>query len=87
MKFDIKEEDMIIKPYNTPGPIYIREQKGFYQQIRRNLGWLLMLMFIAIPWIQYKGEQAVVCFVFCHELAWPRVVWLYLPPNNLDVNV
>lgn len=59
MKFDIKEEDMIIKPYNTPGPIYIREQKGFYQQIRRNLGWLLMLMFIAIPWIQYKGEQAV----------------------------
>jgi len=28
MKFDIKEEDMIIKPYNTPGPIYIREQKG-----------------------------------------------------------
>lgn len=59
MKFDIKEEDMIIKPYNTPGPIYIREQKGFFQQIRRNLGWLLMLMFIAIPWIQYKGEQAV----------------------------
>ena len=58
MKFDIKE-DMIIKPYNTPGPIYIREQKGFFQQIRRNLGWLLMLMFIAIPWIQYKGEQAV----------------------------
>ncbi len=59
MKFDIKEEDMIIKPYNTPGPIYIREQKGFFQQIRRNLGWLLMLMFIAIPWIQYTGEQAV----------------------------
>ncbi|KPZ52276.1 MULTISPECIES: cytochrome c oxidase accessory protein CcoG [unclassified Pseudoalteromonas] len=59
MKFDIKEEDMLIKPYKTEGPIYIREQKGFFQRIRRNLGWLLMLTFIAIPWIQYKGEQAV----------------------------
>ena len=59
MKFDIKEEDMIIKPYKSEGPIYIREQKGFFQRIRRNLGWLLMLTFIAIPWIQYNGQQAV----------------------------
>ena len=58
MKFDIKEEDIIIKPYNS-GPIYIREQKGFYQRIRRNLGWLLMLVFVAIPWLQYNGQQAV----------------------------
>jgi len=59
MKFDIKEEDMIIKPYKEEGPIYIREQKGFFQRIRRNLGWLLMLSFIAIPWVQYNGQQAV----------------------------
>ena len=58
MKFDIKEEDMIIKPYNTEGPIYIREQKGFFQRIRRNLGWLLMLTFIAIPCIHTKPDQA-----------------------------
>ncbi|NNG44891.1 cytochrome c oxidase accessory protein CcoG [Pseudoalteromonas sp. NEC-BIFX-2020_002] len=59
MKFDIKEEDMIIKPYKNEGPIYIREQKGFFQRIRRHLGWLLMLTFIAIPWIPYNGQQAV----------------------------
>ncbi|WP_404389532.1 cytochrome c oxidase accessory protein CcoG [Pseudoalteromonas phenolica] len=59
MKFDIKEEDMIIKPHKTEGPIYVREQKGFFQKIRRNLGWLLMLTFIAIPWLQYNGQQAV----------------------------
>lgn len=59
MKFDIKEEDMIIKPYKDEGPIYIREQKGFFQQVRRNLGWLLMFVFVAIPWIQYNGQQAV----------------------------
>ena len=59
MKFDIKEEDMIIKPHKSEGPIYVREQKGFFQKIRRNLGWVLMLTFIAIPWLQYNGQQAV----------------------------
>ena len=59
MKFDIKEQDLIIKPYNQEGPIYIREQKGYFQRIRRYLGWVLMLTFIAIPWIPYDGRQAV----------------------------
>ncbi|TMO69834.1 cytochrome c oxidase accessory protein CcoG [Pseudoalteromonas aurantia] len=59
MKFDIKEEDMIIKPYKSEGPIYIREQKGFFQKIRRYLSWLLMITFITIPFIQYGGKQAV----------------------------
>ncbi|RZQ51443.1 cytochrome c oxidase accessory protein CcoG [Pseudoalteromonas phenolica] len=63
MKFDIKEEDMIIKPHKSEGPIYVREQKGFFQKIRRNLGWLLMLIFIAIPWLQYNGQQAVLFYV------------------------
>ncbi|MCG7547689.1 cytochrome c oxidase accessory protein CcoG [Pseudoalteromonas sp. Of7M-16] len=59
MKFDIKEEDMIIKPYKQEGPIYIREQKGFFQKVRRYLGWILMFVFVAIPWIPYKGQQAI----------------------------
>ncbi|MBB1332587.1 MULTISPECIES: cytochrome c oxidase accessory protein CcoG [Pseudoalteromonas] len=69
MKFDIKEEDMIIKPYKHEGPIYIREQKGFFQRIRRNLGWLLMLTFILIPWIPYKGQQAVLLDVASQKFA------------------
>lgn len=59
MKFDIKEEDLIIKPYKTEGPIYVRAQKGYYQRLRRNIGWALMLTFILIPFIQYQGQQAV----------------------------
>jgi cytochrome c oxidase accessory protein FixG len=59
MKFDIKEEDMIIKPYHAEGPIYIREQTGYFQRIRRYLNWLLMITFIAIPFIRYEGKQAV----------------------------
>lgn len=59
MKFDIKEEDLIIKPYKSEGPIYVRQQKGIYQQLRQRIGWILMLVFIAIPFIPYNGQQAV----------------------------
>ncbi len=59
MKFDIKEEQLIIKPYKTQGSIQLREQKGAYQNIRRQLSWLLILTFLTIPFIQYNGKQAV----------------------------
>lgn len=59
MKFDIEKESLIIKPYANNAAIYIREQKGRFQQIRRMLSWTLMLIFIAIPWISYQGQQAV----------------------------
>ncbi|NOU49322.1 cytochrome c oxidase accessory protein CcoG [Pseudoalteromonas sp. JBTF-M23] len=66
MKFDFKEEDLIIKPYNQPGPIYIREQTGYFQRIRRALSWLLMLTFIGLPWISYQGKQAIL-FDVAHQ--------------------
>ncbi|GAA0817422.1 cytochrome c oxidase accessory protein CcoG [Colwellia sp. D2M02] len=78
MKFDIKEEHLIIKPYKSNESIYVREQKGFYQRIRRYLGWLLMLTFIAIPFIQFNGEQAVLLDVAKQEFRlfsvtfWPQ---------------
>ncbi|ATC93039.1 cytochrome c oxidase accessory protein CcoG [Pseudoalteromonas tunicata] len=59
MKFDIKEEDLIIKPYKQDQSIYVREQKGRFQQYRRVLNWLLMLGFILIPFIPYQGQQAI----------------------------
>ncbi|WP_105265676.1 cytochrome c oxidase accessory protein CcoG [Pseudoalteromonas sp. T1lg76] len=59
MKFDVKEEDLIIKPYKQSGPIYVREQKGRFQRIRRILSWCLMLAFIGLPWVSYQGQQAV----------------------------
>ncbi|BBN81750.1 cytochrome c oxidase accessory protein CcoG [Pseudoalteromonas sp. A25] len=66
MKFDFKDEDLIIKPYKQPGPIYIREQKGYFQNIRRYLSWLLMLAFIGLPWISYQGKQAIL-FDVAHQ--------------------
>jgi len=78
MKFDIKEEHLIIKPYTSNEPIHVREQKGFYQKIRRQLGWLLMIAFLTIPFIQYNGEQAVLLDVVKQEFRifavtfWPQ---------------
>jgi cytochrome c oxidase accessory protein FixG len=78
MKFDIKEEHLIIKPYKSNGPIQVREQTGRYQEIRRLLSWLLIITFILIPFIQYNGQQAVLFdienqqFRFFAVTFWPQ---------------
>jgi cytochrome c oxidase accessory protein FixG len=59
MKFNFKEEQLIIKPHKSQQSIYVREQKGVYQNYRRLLSWLLMTTFIIIPFLQYQGQQAV----------------------------
>ena len=59
MKFDFKEEDLIIKPYKTQGPVYVRKQKGLFQKIRRYTGAIFMLLFIVLPWLSYQGHQAI----------------------------
>ncbi|WP_286263258.1 cytochrome c oxidase accessory protein CcoG [Thalassotalea atypica] len=59
MKFDIKEEDLIIKPYKSEDSIYVRQQKGKFQSLRKYTGTLLMIVFVLIPWLTYQGEQAI----------------------------
>lgn len=53
-------ENLII-PVTTDssGKIYIREQFGYFQRLRRRLGWLLMLLFMALPWLHIDGRQAL----------------------------
>lgn len=78
MKFDIKEEHLIIKPYKSQTSVYVREQKGFYQKIRRYMNWLLMLAFIAMPFVQFNEQQAVLLDVVKQEFRifnltfWPQ---------------
>ncbi len=78
MKFDIKEEHLIIKPYKSQTSVYVREQKGFYQRIRRYINWLLMFVFIAIPFVQFNDQQAVLLDVVKQEFRifnltfWPQ---------------
>jgi len=39
--------------------IYIREQKGQFQRIRRSLSFILMALFVLVPFAKYNGSQAV----------------------------
>jgi len=59
MKFNLQEEQLIIKPYNSDTSVYVREQKGFYQKIRRYSNWLLVITFIILPFIQFNAQQAI----------------------------
>lgn len=78
MKFSIKEEHLIIKPYKSQTSVYVREQKGFYQKVRRYINWLLMFLFIALPFVQYNDQQALLLDVVKQEFRifnltfWPQ---------------
>lgn len=41
------------------GHIYVRAQAGKWQRLRKYLGWVLMLIFIAGPWMTWNGRQAL----------------------------
>lgn len=78
MKFNLQEEQLIIKPYKSQTDVYVREQHGFYQKIRRSLNWCLILLFIAMPYVQYNNQQAVLLDVVKQEFRifnmtfWPQ---------------
>jgi cytochrome c oxidase accessory protein FixG len=78
MNFDLQEENLIITPYKSNESIYVREQKGVYQKIRRLLSWILIFIFISLPFIQYDGQQAVLLdiakqqFRFFSVTFWPQ---------------
>lgn len=76
----IDKNQVIFQTKHIDEKIYVKEQKGFYQKIRRSLSVLLMLAFIAIPFIQYQGEQAVLFDVAAQHL---KVFSYYFYPQDL----
>lgn len=45
--------------FNPSNRIYVRESKGFFQQLRRYGGWFLLLLFALTPWIPFGERQAI----------------------------
>jgi cytochrome c oxidase accessory protein FixG len=78
MKFNFYQEQLIIKPYKSQTSVYVREQHGFYQKIRRRINWLLMLAFIVMPFVQFNDQQAILFDVVKQEFRifnmtfWPQ---------------
>ncbi|MFC3031204.1 cytochrome c oxidase accessory protein CcoG [Pseudoalteromonas fenneropenaei] len=82
MKFDIDKNSLIINPYHSEGHIYVREQKGYWQKIRRGLSWFLMILFIAIPWLNYQGQQAFLLDIGAQHF---RVFGMTFLPQDLMI--
>lgn len=64
--------------FNPSNRIYVRAVKGYYQRMRRYMGWFFMLVFLAIPWLPYQGRQAILLdignqkFTFFGTTLWPQ---------------
>lgn len=52
------EEVIALLPVDN-SKIYIREETGFYQKWRRYLNFMLVGIFVLLPFIRYEGEQAI----------------------------
>ena len=52
-------EQIIFSTKDSSGKIYIREQKGYFQVIRRSINTVLMLLFVCLPWLNFQGQQAI----------------------------
>lgn len=55
----LSKENLIFKSSVVDDNIYIREQQGKFQRIRRSLSFMLMALFVFVPFIKYNGTQAV----------------------------
>ncbi|MGB0834520.1 MAG: cytochrome c oxidase accessory protein CcoG [Psychrobium sp.] len=60
MSVNIDPKDLIIAPgSNQKSAIYVREQKGKYQRIRRGIAMFLMTLFVILPWIEINNYPAI----------------------------
>jgi cytochrome c oxidase accessory protein FixG len=78
----LSKENLIFKEAVVDDKIYVREQKGVFQRIRRSLGYILMLLFILVPFIKHNNTQAVIIDLQQQKL---HVFSLTLLPQDLFI--
>lgn len=60
MKPSVKSaQPVIFQTANIDNKIYIREQSGYFQRIRRYINIMLVSAFIILPLLRYQGHQAI----------------------------
>ena len=75
---------VIFQTTNIDRKIYVKEQSGKFQKIRRFLGWTLMIFFITLQFIQFNGHQAILFDVAAQTLT---LFSLTLYPQDLMIFV
>ena len=74
--------------FNPGNRIYVRAQTGYWQRVRKAMGWFFVVLFVAIPWLRYDGRQAVL-FDIGHQqfhifgaTIWPQdltlLAWIFM---------
>ena len=76
------ETKLIFKTSAIDDRIYLREQKGKFQQIRRSLGVVLIGIFALVPFIRFNGAQAI---LFDLQLQQVHLFSLTLFPQDLVI--
>lgn len=62
--------------------IYVRETEGHVETARRVLGFLLMAIFLALPWLTWNGEQAILFNILEQRF---RIFGMTLWPQDLTI--
>jgi len=78
----LSKESLIFKTVNTDNKIYIREQNGRFQYLRRSISCVLIFIFILLPFIDYNGTQAI---LFDLQLQQIRLFSFTLFPKDLFI--
>lgn len=68
--------------YAPNSRIYVRDVKGRVETMRRLLGFALMALFVALPWLTYNGEQAILLDITNQRF---RIFGLTLWPQDLTI--
>lgn len=78
----LAEQNLIFKTSLADDKIYIREQSGFFQRIRRSMGVVLMALFVLVPFMQFNGQQAILFDVAEQKF---RFFFITLFPQDLMI--
>jgi len=82
VKIQRPNEDQHNNQYAPRSRIYVRDVKGALEYFRRSFGFLLLALFVAIPWLQWNGEQAVLLDLVEQRF---RIFGMTLWPQDLTI--
>ncbi|WP_419148956.1 cytochrome c oxidase accessory protein CcoG [Pseudoalteromonas 'SMAR'] len=68
--------------FNPRNRIYVRAVKGLHQLLRRRIGFVGMLAFMLLPWLNFRGHQAVLFDIFEQKFT---IFGMTLWPQDLTI--
>ncbi|KAF7767577.1 hypothetical protein PCIT_a3622 [Pseudoalteromonas citrea] len=68
--------------FNPRNRIYVRAVKGLHQLLRQRIGFIGMLAFMLLPWVNFHGQQAVLFDLFEQQF---NIFGLTLLPQDLTI--